>query len=93
MSEDAFNKQATAEINAALLMDKKLVSATSQTTPIELCDILTAAGDLMHVKRHFGSSDPLSHQFSQGLRPGTSGTGSIGPRWARTRQATAATTD
>lgn len=66
MSEDEFNKQATAKIDAALLMDKKLVSATSQTTPIELCDILTAAGDLIHVKRHFGSSD-LSHLFSQGF--------------------------
>lgn len=66
MGEDEFNKKATAEIDAALLMDKKLVSATSQTTPIELCDILTAAGDLIHVKRHFGSSD-LSHLFSQGF--------------------------
>ena len=66
MSEDEFNKKATDKIDAALLMDKKLVSATSQTTPIELCDILTAAGDLIHVKRHFGSSD-LSHLFSQGF--------------------------
>lgn len=66
MSEDEFNKLATAQINAALLMDKKLVSVASQTTPIELCDILTAAGDLIHVKRHFGSSD-LSHLFSQGF--------------------------
>jgi uncharacterized protein (TIGR04141 family) len=66
MSEDEFNKKATDSISAALLMDKKLVSAASQTTPIELCDILTAAGDLIHVKRHFGSSD-LSHLFSQGF--------------------------
>lgn len=66
MCEDQFNKQATSKIQAALLMDKKLVSASSQTTPIELCDILTAAGDLIHVKRHFGSSD-LSHLFSQGF--------------------------
>lgn len=66
MSEDEFNKKATDKIDAALLMDKKLVSAASQTTPIELCDILTAAGDLIHVKRHFGSSD-LSHLFSQGF--------------------------
>lgn len=66
MGEDEFNKKATAEIDAALLMDKKLVSSASQTTPIELCDILTAAGDLIHVKRHFGSSD-LSHLFSQGF--------------------------
>jgi len=66
MSEDEFNKKATDKIDAALLMDKKLVTAATQTTPIELCDILTAAGDLIHVKRHFGSSD-LSHLFSQGF--------------------------
>jgi uncharacterized protein (TIGR04141 family) len=66
MSEDEFNREATKRIDAALLMDKKLVSSPQQTTPIELCDILTAAGDLIHVKRHFGSSD-LSHLFSQGF--------------------------
>jgi len=66
MSEDEFNRKATEKIDAALLMDKKLVSSAMQTTPIELCDILTAAGDLIHVKRHFGSSD-LSHLFSQGF--------------------------
>lgn len=65
MSEDDFNQKAAAAIDAALLMDKKLVTA-ELTTPIELCDILTAAGDLIHVKRHFGSSD-LSHLFSQGF--------------------------
>ena len=47
-------------------MDKKLVTTRSRTTPIEVCDILTAAGRMIHVKRHFGSSD-LSHLFSQGF--------------------------
>lgn len=65
MSEDEFNRKAATAIDAALLMDKKLVTE-DLTTPIELCDILTAAGDLIHVKRHFGSSD-LSHLFSQGF--------------------------
>lgn len=65
MTEDAFNKKAAKCIEAAVLMDKELVTA-ELTTPIELCDILTAAGDLIHVKRHFGSSD-LSHLFSQGF--------------------------
>ena len=51
MSEDEFNRKAAAAIDAALLMDKKLVTA-ELTTPIELCDILSAAGDLIHVKRH-----------------------------------------
>ncbi len=57
MREDEFNRKATGAICPALLTDKKLVSTASQTTPIELCDILTTAGDLIHVKRHFGSSD------------------------------------
>lgn len=65
MTEDEFNRKAVEAIEAALLMDKKLVTE-ELTTPIELCDILTAAGDLIHVKRHFGSSD-LSHLFSQGF--------------------------
>lgn len=65
MSEDEFNRKAAAKIDAALLMDKQLITA-DLTTPIELCDILTAAGDLIHVKRHLGSSN-LSHLFSQGF--------------------------
>jgi uncharacterized protein (TIGR04141 family) len=64
--EDEFNKKAAASIPSALLMDKKLVSASTQTTPIEVCDILTATRRLIHVKRHLGSSD-LSHLFSQGF--------------------------
>jgi len=65
-SEDEFNGKAAASIPSALLMDKKLVNARTQTTPIEVCDVLTADGRLIHVKRHLGSSD-LSHLFSQGF--------------------------
>jgi uncharacterized protein (TIGR04141 family) len=64
--EDRFNRDAAANIESALLMDKQLVSASTQTTPIEVCDILTGSRCLIHVKRHLGSSD-LSHLFSQGF--------------------------
>jgi len=64
--EGKFNEDAAKAIPSALLLDKKLVNASTQTTPIEVCDILTAKGRLIHVKRHLGSSD-LSHLFSQGF--------------------------
>jgi uncharacterized protein (TIGR04141 family) len=64
-TEDTFNRAAVASIGPTLLMDKKLVSASTQTTSIEVCDLLTADRCLIHVKRHLGSSD-LSHLFSQG---------------------------
>jgi uncharacterized protein (TIGR04141 family) len=64
--EADFNKAATLNLSPALLMDAKNITARSQTTSIELCDILTADKRLIHVKRDFGSSD-LSHLFSQGF--------------------------
>lgn len=64
--EGKFNEDAVQNIASSLLMDKQLVSASSQTTPIEVCDIPTADRRLIHVKRHLGSSD-LSHLFSQGF--------------------------
>jgi uncharacterized protein (TIGR04141 family) len=48
------------------LLDKRLVSIRAKTTPIEICDVLTKNRQLIHIKRHLGSSD-LSHLFSQGL--------------------------
>ncbi len=47
-------------------MDQKLVRASSQTTAIEVCDVLTANRQLIHVKRHLSSSE-LSHLFGQGF--------------------------
>jgi len=46
-------------------MDKKLIRVESRTTPIELCDILTAQRQLVHAKKTFSSTN-LSHLFSQG---------------------------
>ena len=64
MREGEYNELA-ARPDDRLLLDKQLVRTRESTTPIEVCDILTADRQLIHVKRHLGSSD-LSHLFSQG---------------------------
>jgi uncharacterized protein (TIGR04141 family) len=66
MTEDAYDGALAAALTPALLMDEKLVRARSQTTPIEVCDVLTASRQLIHVKRHLSSRE-LSHLFSQGF--------------------------
>jgi uncharacterized protein (TIGR04141 family) len=62
--EADYNIRAAADL-PALLLDKQTVKVSAQTTAIEVCDLLTADRHLVHVKRHFGSSD-LSHLFAQG---------------------------
>jgi uncharacterized protein (TIGR04141 family) len=64
--EDAFNDAAAKALAPALLMDKKLVNSRMQTTPVEICDVLTASHQLIHAKLKLGSRD-LSHLFSQGF--------------------------
>jgi uncharacterized protein (TIGR04141 family) len=66
MSEDSFNRKAATALAPALLMDKKLVNSRMQTTPVEVCDVLTVNRQLIHAKLKFGSRD-LSHLFSQGF--------------------------
>lgn len=66
MHEDEYNERAVAGLNGqGLLLDRQLVTVSSVTTTIEICDILTKNGCLIHVKRDLGSSD-LSHLFAQG---------------------------
>jgi uncharacterized protein (TIGR04141 family) len=50
----------------AVLLDREIIRSSAITTGVEICDILTSASQLIHVKRHLGSSD-LSHLFSQGF--------------------------
>ena len=66
ISEGAYNETAAASSSDMALLDKKLVHLTNRTTGVEICDLLTRTRELIHVKRHLGSSD-LSHLFSQGL--------------------------
>lgn len=62
--EDVYNS-AAAGFPDRLLLDRKNVWPAAGTTAIEVCDVLTAEGELVHVKRKLGSSD-LSHLFGQG---------------------------
>lgn len=57
-----------AESNAGtlLLLDAKIKRPGGATTGIELCDVLSSTGELIHVKRKSRSST-LSHLFSQGV--------------------------
>jgi uncharacterized protein (TIGR04141 family) len=65
MIERDYNAAAVGALGSAgLLLDRKLVKSPERDR-IELCDILTKDRQLIHVKRHLGSSD-LSHLFAQG---------------------------
>ncbi len=66
MTEGDYNCNAAAVSSDLLLLDRKTVRISSKTTPIEICDLLSTRRQLIHVKRHLGSSD-LSHLFAQGL--------------------------
>lgn len=62
-NETAYNIKAAAAMDA-LCLDKKLVY-DGGPDKMEICDILTRDGGLIHVKQR-GSSSTLSHLFTQG---------------------------
>jgi uncharacterized protein (TIGR04141 family) len=62
--EGAYNIKAANEMDA-LCLDKKLVY-DGGPDKMEICDILTREGGLIHVKQR-GSSSTLSHLFAQGV--------------------------
>jgi uncharacterized protein (TIGR04141 family) len=62
--EDAYNRRAAQDVGA-LCLDKKLVR-TGGPDSVELCDILTADGTYIHIKKR-GRSSTLSHLFAQGV--------------------------
>ncbi|MGX7001395.1 TIGR04141 family sporadically distributed protein [Caballeronia sp. KNU42] len=64
-SEGDYNIRA-ATAHGYFLLDKKLVKTDRTTSPIELCDLLTPAKQLVHVKHRKGGSAGLSHLFAQG---------------------------
>lgn len=65
MRESEYNLSVAQTVQGCLLLDTKTVASPGQTTPVEICDILTHDHEFVHIKRHLGSSD-LSHLFSQG---------------------------
>jgi uncharacterized protein (TIGR04141 family) len=62
--ERTYNRRAAAHIKA-LCLDGKLI-ATGGPDSMEVCDILTRDGTLLHVKKR-GRSSTLSHLFAQGV--------------------------
>lgn len=62
--EDAYNK-AAADALGALCLDRKNVGVGGPDK-VEICDILTADGRFIHVKKR-GRSSTLSHLFAQGV--------------------------
>jgi uncharacterized protein (TIGR04141 family) len=62
--EDAYNLKAAAALDAVCL-DKKLVFDGGPDR-MEICDVLTRDGGLIHVKQR-GASSTLSHLFAQGV--------------------------
>jgi uncharacterized protein (TIGR04141 family) len=66
LREDAYNARAAKDSDALLLMDRRLVTLVSRTSPIEVCDLYSTDGALVHVKKQQGASS-MSHLFSQGV--------------------------
>lgn len=64
--EGDYNVRAASSVAGLTLLDTKLVHPDGATTKIEFCDLLSADGSLVHVKRKSRSST-LSHLFAQGL--------------------------
>jgi uncharacterized protein (TIGR04141 family) len=49
-----------------IVLDQKRAYCEDAGTYIEICDVLTKARDLVHIKRKEGGSSDLSHLFNQG---------------------------
>jgi uncharacterized protein (TIGR04141 family) len=63
-NEDAYNEKAASTL-AAVCLDKKFVFDEGPDK-MEICDVLTSTGTMIHVKQR-GSSSTLSHLFAQGV--------------------------
>ena len=64
-NEETYNARVKATDADFLCLDRKLVKPTGASSPIEVCDFLTKAKWLIHVKDKTSSSR-LSHLFNQG---------------------------
>jgi uncharacterized protein (TIGR04141 family) len=62
--EKHYNARAAASGNFRLL-DRKLIKPIPSESPIEVCDLFSKGGEMVHVKRRKGGSSGLSHLFGQ----------------------------
>ncbi len=65
-TEPAYNARVARQNNSMALLDGKSARCLGTTTGIEVCDLLSDDGDLIHVKHRKGGSSSLSHLFAQG---------------------------
>ena len=63
--EESYNIRAAAFAPGRALLDRKLSRVAAEHGPIEICDVFTPDGELVHVKRRTQSAT-LSHLFAQG---------------------------
>ena len=68
-SEEDYNARAAAADRKLALLDQKCVSVPGASSPIEICDLLSEAGQFIHIKRKTRSAT-LSHLFAQGTTAG-----------------------
>jgi uncharacterized protein (TIGR04141 family) len=67
-SEEDYNQRFAHTLNA-ICLDRQLITYGGGHSQIELCDIMTVNGAMLHVK-HYASSASLSHLFAQGATAG-----------------------
>lgn len=65
-AEQDYNVKLASTSTDLLLMDRNTASVPGESGTVELCDVLSKTGELVHVKRKSHSSS-LSHLFAQGL--------------------------
>ena len=65
-SEPDYNQRVVTEDESIALLDRQSARCRGTASGIEVCDLLTADKDLIHVKHRKGGSSSLSHLFAQG---------------------------
>jgi uncharacterized protein (TIGR04141 family) len=68
--EGAYNARVAKCVPELLLADKDLVRPVPGESRVEVCDLFSDQGHMIHVKRRKGGSSSLSHLFGQALVSG-----------------------
>jgi uncharacterized protein (TIGR04141 family) len=65
-TETEYLKSISSSGTGLIVLDQQRAYCEDALTYIEVCDVLTATSDLVHIKRAKGGSSVLSHLFNQG---------------------------
>lgn len=68
--EGTYNAAVATADPSILLLDKKLARCYGNSSTVEICDLLSTAKQIVHVKRRDKCSSGLSHLFMQGRNSG-----------------------